>query len=64
MNKREYITSQKESAKLLGLSLNEYYDSICHIKENKNFKENHKKQKNEMLKKLGLTEKDLKKRTC
>ena len=34
MNKREYVASQKDCAKLLGISLKEYNNSLKQVKSN------------------------------
>ena len=64
MNKQEYIASQKDCAKLLGISLEEYNKSLKQIKSNQFFETPSEKKQNEVLKKLGLTEKELNKRVC
>lgn len=64
MNKKEYVASQKDCAKLLGISLKEYNNSLKQVKSNQFIKAPFKKKQNDILKKLGLTEKDLKKRVC
>ncbi len=65
MNKKEYLKSQKDCAKMLGLSLKKYNESLQNIKivKFKNKKEN-KKDTINLLHELGLSEKDLKKHTC
>ena len=61
MNKKEYIKSQKECASMLGITYNEYKNDLKHIKCSK-FNTSKKREKNELLDKLGLKEKDLKKK--
>ena len=63
MNKKEYIESQNDCAKLLGLSVAEYNKSLKKIKCS-TFKKSSSEEKKvkKILNQLGLTEKDLKKR--
>ncbi len=62
MNKKEYIESQKECAKLLGLSYSDYNKSLKNIKCHKFTKSaSDEKKVKKFLAKLGITEKDLKK---
>lgn len=61
MNKREYIKSQQECAYMLGLTYDDYQKDLTHIKRSK-FNASKKREKKELLNKLGLSEKDLKKK--
>ena len=65
MNEKKYIESQKDCARLLGQSFSEYNESLKKIKRS-NFAKSPSKEKKvkNILTQLGLTEKDLKKRTC
>jgi hypothetical protein len=65
LTKKEFLESQKDCASMLGLSLEEYQDSLKNVKVQR-FKEEDSKPKydNGILAKLGLTERDLKKRGC
>ena len=62
MDKKEYIESQKDCAKILGQSFSEYNEGLKNIKCS-NFKRLHSNEKKAkiILTQLGLTEKDLKK---
>ena len=62
MNKKQYIESQKDCAKLLEQSFFNYKKSLKNIKCSKFEKElSEEKDSNNILKELGLGEKDLKK---
>ena len=65
MNEKKFIESQNDCAKLLGQSFSEYNESLKKIKCS-NFEKSPSKEKKvkNILTQLGLTEKDLKKRTC
>ena len=65
MNKKEYLKSQKDCAKMLGLSLKKYNESLKNIKvvKFKNKKAN-KKETISILNELGLNENNLKKHIC
>ena len=60
MNAKTYDQQSKDIAKMLGESISEYKNSLKILKCQK-FKKNSQKN-NDILSKLGLTEKDLKKR--
>lgn len=62
MNKKEFIESQKECAKMLGMSLSEYEVYCKNLKVPKDNIEKIKKGKKfyDFLKSFGLEEKDLK----
>ena len=64
MNKKEYMESQNDCAKLLGLSLAEYNKSLKKIKCS-TFRKSSSEEKRvkKILNQLGLTKKDLKKKT-
>lgn len=65
MNQKQYIESQKDCAKILGQSFLDYNKSLKNIKCSKFDKKPSKEDKsNDILKELGLCEKDLKKRMC
>lgn len=61
MNKKEFIESEKDCASLMGISLSEYEEELKIIKRPK-FKKIFSK-KNNILKQLGITSKDLKKKS-
>lgn len=61
MNKKEYIKSQKECASMLGITYDDYQKDLIHIKRSK-FNTSKKREKTELLDKLGLSTKDLKKK--
>lgn len=65
MNKKEYLKSQKDCAKMLGLSLKKYNESLKNIKVVKfDNKKASKKDTLNILYELGLNENDLKKHIC
>ena len=59
MNELEFKNSQSDCAKLLGLTLKEYNENLKNIKCSKF---DNKPLKDDILKKLGLSKKDLKRR--
>ncbi len=62
MNQKELLESQKECASMLGISLKDYLN-LCKNTKIKKIKEKRRKYDNSILYELGLTEKDLLKRT-
>ena len=63
MNKKEYILEEKDCAKMLGMSLEEYRVSIETVVAPRFERENKEKQKkdDDILKQLGIDKKILKK---
>lgn len=62
-SKKQFIDEEKDCAAMLGLTLNEYRQNVKNTKvQNVNTKNTPKSYNNSILYKLGLTEKDLKKR--
>ena len=63
MNKEKFNQSQKDCAKILGISLSEYNKNLKSIKRSKLAKSPYKEKKvMDILTQLGLSKKDLKKR--
>lgn len=63
LNERQFIEEEKDCAAMLGLTLEEYRNSLKNIKVHNVEKERkQKKYDNSILQALGLSEKDLKTR--
>ncbi len=64
LDQQKFIEEEKDCASMLGLTLKEYRQSLKNVKVHKQNMESDKNRKydNSILKTLGLTEKDLKRR--
>lgn len=63
LNKRQFIEEEKDCASMLGLTLQEYRESLKNIKVSKSARKvKNRKYNSDILYKLGLTENDLKRR--
>ena len=64
LDKQQFIEEEKDCASMLGLTLKEYRQSLKNIKVHDYNKTNetNKKYDNSILKSLGLSEKDLKRK--
>ena len=61
-SEKEFINEEKDCAKMLGMSLEEYRQYISNTKISAKITNKCRKYDNKILDKLGLTSKDLKKR--
>ena len=64
LDKRQFLKEEKDCASMLGLTLEEYRKSLKKIKSNKQLEKDMKNRKydNSILKVLGLSDQDLKRR--
>ena len=62
LSKKQFIEEEKDCAAMLGLTLKEYRQNLKNTKVNNTERKRKKVYDNSILYKLGLSEKDLKKR--
>lgn len=62
MSKKQFIESQKECASMLGVTVDQYENSLKNIKVPKFEKKDKKKNDDSMLSRFGLSAGDLKKK--
>jgi len=59
-SKKEFLTEEKDCANMLGMNLEEYHEYLKNTKILVKNNNKHSKHDNKILKKLGLSSKDLK----